>query len=155
MPPRVVAKDLDQPQGRLRRLALALFPALDGLGRDVEQPGEEAWDIPLVRRTFVNSAAPTSGGGSGSSRVVVFKAISPLAWRIPSSRSAFNRSNSGLRLFGDSMTSPSPVDAAGGRADPRPPEVKTGRCRIEAARASRAHWSRVTRQLPQVAFSEG
>src|SRR5262249_3673312 len=36
---RVVTKHLDQPQGRLGRLAMALFPALDGLGRDVEQSG--------------------------------------------------------------------------------------------------------------------
>jgi hypothetical protein len=36
-----VAKDLDRSQGRLRRLALAMFPALNRLGLNIDHAGKD------------------------------------------------------------------------------------------------------------------
>jgi hypothetical protein len=101
-----VAKYLDQSQGRSRWLALDLFRTLNPLGRDVEHPGEDGLGHSALSRIFVSSSAWISGGRSGISRVVVFKVISPLAWRIASLRPVFSRSNNSLRPLGDFMNSP-------------------------------------------------
>src|SRR5208282_4614092 len=74
-------------------------------GETFNSRANTAWDIWLFSRMRVTSSAPSSGGRSGTSSIVVLRVTSPLAWRIASSRPFRIWSATGSRFDGSFMRS--------------------------------------------------